>query len=151
MSFRVDGYNSYHNIADWTHPYSALSSCTYSNFWSFFITINYAMDWSISQKIFTSFPVIFRSTSSFFLKCRQAYFISVIVLPLTSIASIILVRKNASCETVGDAVSSFLYDPCCTFPLKTIFPFMTGFLGVCPLLIFYLIRLIMFSAFFLWS
>jgi hypothetical protein len=57
-------------------------------------------------------------------------------------------QENASWETVGEAVSSFVCRPRCTLPLKTLLPLMTGFSGVCPRLTFSSIKLIMFAAFF---
>ena len=109
ISCNVDEYNSYHNNADCTHPYNALSSFTYITFFPFTSVINSFKDGSISQNNSASLPVIFMNTSSFILAFKYAPLTSVIALSLPSFASMSAVIKKASCDTVGDAVSSFVY------------------------------------------
>ena len=82
------------------------------------VVTNSLKDGSRSQNKSTSGPVILMVTVLSISAFKYTPLISVMQIDLPYIMSMMLKRKNASCETVYDAVCSFVQSPCCTFPLK---------------------------------
>ena len=136
MSTKCSVNISYQSSADFTHPYNALYSWTYSTLIPFSTTTNFLKSSLNSQKISTSFPIIFMITSSSIRAFKYAPLTSAIAVSLCSIPSMIQDKKKASIEQVGDAVSSLVYMNLCFLPSNTDLPFNTGFSGVCPLFVF---------------
>mmetsp|Transcript_37247 Transcript_37247/g.57197 ORF Transcript_37247/g.57197 Transcript_37247/m.57197 type:complete len:216 (+) Transcript_37247:1272-1919(+) len=119
---RTVTYNSYQSRAEQTNPYKALSNWTNNVLLPPSVITDCLNDGFMVHKISTIFPVRHMITKSSMSGCRYAPGTSAVDTSLRSLASIMRDMKNASSTTVGDAVCSLVYSPCCFLPSAHVRP-----------------------------